>query len=305
MEDAGLANRGVKRTASSSLAASSRRTSGAEPSRDQLEPDTQATALLSFCRECGEQHRLVLTDGLSHCVRCSSTEMVDTPSAVKSWFDEVTEQEAVDRHFVEKTFGPSMPLSSSYPSHDHFGMTTSKRSLERLQVLRRHGREMASRTGWDGSPSELHLAAAHLFGEHAEPVSSYGRSGNNAAGQHATAHVTQAKVVPASEKLAKQLFQEKKFDKATCYQLLDAVQLESDKRASHAHSSGPLVLGLFSHGGMHGITKATKRHRHLTRYILAFLRANGMQDSACPVTSLSIGKNVQANIVTFTTSKAP
>ena len=126
MEDAGLASRGVKRTASSSspATATSRRTSGAEPSRDQHEPDTQATALLSFCRECGEQRRTVLSDGLSHCVRCSSTETVDTPSAVKSWFDEVMEQEAVDRRFVEKTFGPSVPPSSSDHLHDHFGMSS-------------------------------------------------------------------------------------------------------------------------------------------------------------------------------------
>ena len=131
----------------------SRRTSGADQSQDLNEPNATATALLSFCQDCGEQHRTVLGDGLSHCVRCLSTATVTNPSQVISWFDEVLEQEAVDQYFVEKTTGSSAPpTSTSFLAHDHFGMpsftsATPSRSLERLQVLRRHGREMAGRTG--------------------------------------------------------------------------------------------------------------------------------------------------------------
>ena len=216
----------------------SRRTSGAEPSQDLYEPDTQATALLSLCRDCGEQHRTVLEDGLSHCVQCLSTETVDNPSDVKSWFDEVLEREALDRYFVEKTTGPSPPHVSSYLSRDHFGMpsstssATTARSLDRLRVLQRHGREMAGRIGWDGSPTELqpffennaYLAAAHLFGDHdttstttaplATTSTTTASSATASTDAPFTAHVAKSRMMPASEHMAKRLLREKKFNRS-------------------------------------------------------------------------------------------
>ena len=297
MDDRDSVSRGVKRTASQSPAPGGH-------SQDLDEPNA-ATALLSFCQDCGEQHRIILDDGLSHCVRCSSTTTVTNPSQVRSWFDEVLEQEAVDQYFVEKTTGSPAPPSTSFLSRDHFGATcstraTSTRSLERLRVLRRHGREMAGRTGWDGSPTELqpifennaYLAAAHLCGDHTEASTSMYTSTTCATSleNHATAHVAKAKVKAASEIMAKQLLNKQDFTRSACHQLLDSVAMHNDKRASHTETSGSLMLGLYSHGGQHGITKATQANRHLSRYLLAYLRHHEMKDSACPVTSLSVGR---------------
>ena len=103
MDEMDSTSRGVKRTASHSPApGGSRRTSAAEQSQDLEEPNATVTALLSYCQDCGEQHRVVLEDGLSHCARCSSTTTVTNPSHVKAWFDEVLEQEAVDQYYCRE-----------------------------------------------------------------------------------------------------------------------------------------------------------------------------------------------------------
>ena len=163
---------------------------------------------------------------------------------------------------------------------------------------------MAGRTGWDGSPTELqpmfennaYLAAAHLFGDHSETTSPMPSStdGNPSPETQATAHMVRVKMLPASEKMAMQLLEKKDFTKASCHQLLDSVVVNNDKRASRTETAGTLMLGLYSHGNLHGVTKATKDHRNLAKYLLAYLRHHEIKDSACPVTSLSVGRNVQA-----------
>ena len=101
-------------------------------------------------------------------------------------------------------------------------------------------------------------------------------------------------MIPASEKMAKQLLEKRDFTKASCHQLLDSVTMHKDKRPSHVETSGSLVLGLYSHGGLRGITKDTKDNRNLAKYLLAYMRHHGMKDSPCQVTSLAVGRNVQA-----------
>ena len=175
--------RGVKRPSETSLEPEG--TTVARVQQDDAPSNTEdvlhASSLLTFCQDCGEQHR-VMEGGVQVCSRCSSTRTVNSPFLVESWFDEVMEREALNKFFsdepdsatvapVDKNIDYTANLASKDPTRE-----TSTRGLQRLDVLHRHGRECVWQDGWDGSPSEIqpffcqtsYLSAAHKFGDHNE-----------------------------------------------------------------------------------------------------------------------------------------
>ncbi|CAE7889819.1 RE1 [Symbiodinium microadriaticum] len=63
------------------------------------------------------------------------------------------------------------------------------------------------------------------------------------------------------------------------------------KRNCLGTKSQGFLSGLYSHGGFSGISKASKLHRHLTSYVLEYMRHHGMRGQA---TSIYISKNAAA-----------
>ena len=237
----------------------------------------QASSYPTFCRDCGEQHRVRERD-LQVCSRCSSTRTVNSPLLVESWFDEVMEREAVNKFFNDEPNSANLSTTQSVPPRDV--------RLQRLDVLRRHGREAVLQQGWDGSPRELqpffdqssYLTASHLYGDH-------------------TSSVAKPASRSPSETWAKQLLQARNFRPSVCHQLLDAVNLPTAQRgclsAVDKGKSGALALGLYSHGTFSGVTRRSQDNRHLSKYLLEYLRHHGMSGT---VTSLFVSKNVRATL---------
>ena len=283
-----LAARGVKRPADTPPGPSS---TGAARTAEDMEPETAllATSLVTFCQDCGEQHRAV-EKGTSVCSRCSSTRTVNSPLLVDSWFDEVKEREAMNKFFNDhaplqatephdvSSSQANLANASSSPERQHG-------SIQRLDVLRRHGRRDAFLPGWDGSPCELqpffsqecYLTAADRFGEHEDDKF-----------PKAQAHVK-------SEEMAKLLLRQRDFRGAVCHQLLDAVEMPTSQRRclEHKRPTSALALGLYAHGGFQGITRRSQDHKHLIKYLLEYLRFHGMNDK---VTSLFVSRNGKASL---------
>ena len=278
------------------------------------EPGTEdvaeaAASLLLFCQDCGEQHR-VQVDGVDSCSRCLSTRTVSSPMHVLSWFDEVMEREALEQRFENRASNSchtsAFPRATSFVSefddkNDHGSSTAapSSTALHRLDVLRRHGRGEAHQTNWDGSPHELQpmfetnafLSAAHHFGDHRETTEPAAPGATTSSTTTAFAWPSSRTPLPPSEFMAKQLRESRDFRPSTLHQLLDSVNFPSGKRNCLGTKSQGFLSGLYSHGGFSGISKASKLHRHLTSYVLEYMRHHGMRGQA---TSIYISKNAAA-----------
>ncbi|OLP93808.1 hypothetical protein AK812_SmicGene24243 [Symbiodinium microadriaticum] len=277
-----------------------------QPRRVSEAEQATAESLLLFCQDCGEQHR-ISNDGVDSCSRCLSTRTVSSPMHVLSWFDEVKEREALEQRFENRItsslLSTSCTTSSSFVNefNNHCGQELANapsREVFRLDVLRRHGRDEAHRVGWDGSPPELQemfkgnsfLTAAHFFGDHnadaTMPCASF-----TVPSVSTTSWTTSQQSTSASESLARQLREARDFSPSTLHQLLDAVDFPVNKRTCLNDGSGGFLLGLYSHGGFTGVTRASKSHRQLSAYILDYFRFHGMQGQA---TSLYISRNATA-----------
>ena len=233
---------------------------------------------------------------------------------VESWFDEVMEREALNS--LVRPPKPEEPVTDDSTEFKaktataHFAPQSRTGSLvpaKRLAVLRRHGRSMAGnlgwngmsrQLGWDGSPLELqplyethnYLTVAHYFGNHQASTPTVGES----QAWHTCAGKKNI-VLSRTETMAKELLQMQDFRHETCHQMLDALDLGKPRRQCQVPEdgdSGSLVLGLYSYGSMSGITKVTKPHRHLCRYVMKYLKHHGLSDNQ--ITSLQISKNVRA-----------
>ena len=195
--------------------------------------------------------------------------------------------------------------------------TSCRRSVHRLDVLRRHGRGMRLKSGWDGSPLELQpffvsdnfLTAAHFYGDHTEvtdttttatwtttyrgpatattPASS--TSTTTTAPTRSTSTTTTR--APTVEKLAHQMLEAQNFKVDTCLQLLDAAGLLTA-------SSSMTTLGLDLNAEL---SESTLSNPKLTKYLLGYLRHHGMSGS---VTSLQITKTRQALLTKNSFGKA-
>ena len=281
-------DRGVKRPAATQEVIEQPPRAPLQPQSSELTPES---VLMVFCEDCGEQHR-VLHDGVSTCSRCSSTRTVTSPMHVRSWFDEVTEREAIDKMFtpgppemqitvqdtkdvdqdrefeqLQATTSTSLPsaTSTSSPSRQ------VPRSVHRLQTLQRHGRNMFNKVGWDGSPTEVqdlfvnhsYLTAAHYFGDHGASDETNAECPTCLT---TTTSVLDFKLSVVEDQSARMLHA-RDFTHATCRQLLDAA----------TSRQGKLRL-LFGVDPMLGdITDDTNRHPRLSRYLLNYLRAHGLE----------------------------
>ena len=271
------------------------------------EPNQQV--FLTFCRDCGEQHR-VLLDGVSTCSRCSSTYVVDSPMHVRSWFDEVKEREALEQHFEDRDdlkgqppLEQSVPRASDLPREFTVSSSTAKavedygignpldhqRTLRRLDVLHRHGRAEAKLVGWDGSPSELqpffenynYLTVAHYFGDHTtpEPTDSFGSL------------VSAVSSPDVAETLSKKLLAQRDFRPETLHQLMGAVTWPRSHRECLEGQGCGFLLGLYSHGNFSGLSNRTFANKHLVSYLAQYFRHHGMRGD---VTSFYLSKNSRA-----------
>ena len=276
--------------------------------------------LLTFCQQCGDQHRVRQGD-LSVCARCSCGDFVDSPKDVVSWYDEIQEREAFDKILVPggKTKGPggapehsspdSLPqtLSSEDAGYDNlffeqFSCKPVRNSMHRLEVLRRHGREATLRSGWDGSPEEVQaayvqnafLTAAHHFGDHDQDETTSAKKEGET-----TAWTTTTSSTPTTltERLASQMLEQGDFSHQTCHQILDTLEFKRKTTTTRqameteAEDSGTLLLGLYSYGANVGLTNATAHYRKLAQYLAAYLKNHGMSSG---VTSIQVTKNAVA-----------
>ncbi|CAE7781718.1 unnamed protein product [Symbiodinium sp. KB8] len=134
------------------------------------------------------------------------------------------------------------------------------------------------------------LTAAHFFGDHnadaTMPCASF-----TVPSVSTTSWTTSQQSTSASESLARQLREARDFSPSTLHQLLDALDFPVNKRTCLNDGSGGFLLGLYSHGGFTGVTRASKSHRQLSAYILDYFRFHGMQGQA---TSLYISRNATA-----------
>ncbi|CAE7400538.1 GIP [Symbiodinium sp. CCMP2456] len=220
-----------------------------------------------------------LTSGLGGVAR--TTEEMEAESALY-----VKEREAMSQFFEDRD--PSQPPEphSEFVSEANLASAKtlperSKSCLHRLEVLRRHGRHETRAPGWDGSPGELQplfgqscfLAAADKFGDHDDD--------------------RPAKVKVKSEELAKLLLERQDFRPAVCHQLLDTVDMPATQRTclGSARPVSALALGLCAHGNFKGITRRSRDHRQLIRYLLSYMKSQGMDDQ---VTSLYLSRNGRA-----------
>ena len=257
---------------------------------------------LTFCRQCGEQHR-VLRDEAPSCARCGCRQFVTNPADVLSWFDEVQERQAFDAILPAESDKQPLddqggPADAPHPLQaqawkadvDHVSPT------RRLDILRRHARGAQLQAGWDGTPHELQpffenhafLNTAHIYGDHEERPGVTKGLGDDRLVNFATSSTTST-----SECLAANLLKQGVFDHDACQQLLDTVRLRPPSRSCHTDrtDSGNLVLGLFSHGNFSGITRDTVKHEQLTRYLTSYLKFHGI---CGPTTSVSVSHNVGA-----------
>ncbi|CAE7457471.1 unnamed protein product, partial [Symbiodinium necroappetens] len=215
---------------------------------------------------------------------------VNSPLLVESWFDEVKEREAMNQFFNDhaspQDSGPRDVLSSQANlANASSSLERQHGSIQRLDVLRRHGRSDAFLPGWDGSPCELqpffsqecYLTAADRFGKHVD------------------VKPPKAQTRAKSEEMAKRLLHQKKFRGAVCHQLLDAVDMPMSQRRclEHERPTSALALGLYAHGGFQGITRRSQDHKHLIKYLLEYLKFHGMDDK---VTSLFVSRNGKASL---------
>ena len=304
-------SRGTKRPPASSLESLDAPATATRRQPPVMSQETDAQALLNFCQECGEQHR-VLLDGVSTCSRCSSTRTVSSPMHVLSWFDEVKEREAVEQHFEDyhmltpgrEAEPTSIPEDNEFTTFEATANAVCAtfpkfhRPLQRLDVLRRHGRAEAYKVGWDGSPSEMqpyfvsnaYLTAAHYFGDHSSPQASLLLDGPDV-GPSSSANLVATEKLPASEILAQQLCEHKDFKPETLHQLLDAVKIPKNNRNCFEGNGGGFLLGLYSHGGFSGLTNNTFTNKRLTGYLAQYFRHHGLQGN---VTSFYVSRNGRA-----------
>ena len=109
--------------------------------------------------------------------------------------------------------------------------------------------------------------------------------------------------LPPGERLAKQAYARADFDFATLHKILEESDLKPRKNdRGEAFDSGAgdhkmhsyFTFGLFTHGGVQGITKLTVEYPHLSRYLNHF--ASLRLGANATWTSVSIGKNVNAKV---------
>ena len=109
--------------------------------------------------------------------------------------------------------------------------------------------------------------------------------------------------LPPGERLAKQAYARADFDFATLHKILEESDLKPRKNdRGDAFDSGAgdhkmhsyFTFGLFTHGGVQGITKLTVEYPHLSRYLNHF--ASLRLGANATWTSVSIGKNVNAKV---------
>ena len=263
---------------------------------DNVNPEPPLATFLLFCQDCGDQNRR-LDHGTDVCARCNSARKVESPLQVSSWFDEVQERDALDRHFKvvkpEATGTETEPGAQRHEQEDFRATsfsttcTTSPTSfnpepLRRLDVLHRHARGDQRLPGWDGSPNEVHLyqscnflTAAHHFGDHRDKR-----------------QLRPPRAPSLSETTARKLLEAGDFRHSSCHQLLDTVKFTGSSRDCLYNNDGSsaqtLVLGLYSHGSFSGCTRATKHNKWLCRYLNDYLRSWGQWGTT---TSLSISRN--------------
>ena len=109
--------------------------------------------------------------------------------------------------------------------------------------------------------------------------------------------------LPPGERLAKQAYARADFDFATLHKILEESDLKPRKNdRGEAFNSGEadhkmhsyFTFGLFTHGGVQGITKLTVDYPHLSRYLNHFAKLRLGADATW--TSVSVGKNVNAKL---------
>ncbi|CAE7570315.1 GIP, partial [Symbiodinium necroappetens] len=159
------------------------------------------------------------------------------------------------------------------------------------------------RQGWDGSPEELpgiyrqqaFLTAAYVYGDaEVEEGVCVTPIAPKASSSSTTSFTTSHHKAQLSESLASLLLKRKDFDHDTCLQLLQVVNFQGVSRDCLSYSypgAGSLTMGYYSHGRQHGLTKATERHRLLTKYLNAYLRCHGLRGKT---SSIFVGRNIRS-----------
>ena len=105
---------------------------------------------------------------------------------------------------------------------------------------------------------------------------------------------SQQRILRESEALAKQLLKEKDFSQEGCHHLLSTSGLNVKPVAAARVSFPNVVLGGFTHGGLHGVTSETRLRPNLSRYLNSFLRHRLKQQghqAPCQWTSLALFHN--------------
>ena len=279
----------------------------------------EASAVLTFCRQCGEQERAQNSDapGLV-CARCFSPETVDDPSLVLQWYDDVLETEAFDKYFgIPGSLQDNEPPDNDMHEHHEHSEFDSlqvadyvKRFPKRQQddckkrpnlgLLRRHGRSEALRRGWDGSPLEVqpmfennnYLTIAHHWGDApSEHDYMYDLDDPEDFECYMTSHMPRAVAsTHYTEALSAKMLQERCFDFDTALQILHAVPLSATPNRSAAaqdNQGRSFVFGYYRHGGNVGVTRRTLEHPHFTRYLVAFMKHHG----SGPISSIALNFN--------------
>ena len=108
--------------------------------------------------------------------------------------------------------------------------------------------------------------------------------------------------LPPGERLAKAAYDKGDFTYKTLKAVLEAADLRprrNDRGGAFADYNDPkkhsyFTFGLFTHGGVQGVTKLTVDHPHLCRYLNSF--GASKVDSGQTWSSISIGKNIEAGV---------
>ena len=95
-----------------------------------------------------------------------------------------------------------------------------------------------------------------------------------------------------SEALASQLAKDHDFSVAACRKLLASVKFKKDtiQRSVVQGKKGKseyIILGVYAHGGIQGITRKSDDHPKLTEYLCRFLKHHGASDHFPPFASIT------------------
>ena len=255
---------------------------------------------LVFCKDCGEQRPI--RDEV--CRRCSSYDFVDSPLQVTSWLDEEKERDALESYFnaplKAETADTPRRTSAEFESpeegetdiyhpvnHTVFSSFTSSSTApfrHRLDILHRHARGEQLKSGWDGSPNEMHyynscnyLTAAHYYGDHSSDASDL--AVNLASTKTWTSTTTSACTTVKTptnkvEALAARLHDRHDYDHLSCCQLLDALDM---------HDGSELQLGLTALDKNGETPKVLRGHVRLTKYLNDYLRWYGLRGTTSTI----------------------